>query len=113
MIRLTLKAIKMNADFRKASSTTYEELVKAKHFPGPPRKGECYLLVSKSGNQMVWILNVTNVTGKSFTPTKMYDTRRWRLKGGTWSHHMLENYANSVGITLVGRKRLEDAWASR
>lgn len=107
MQKLRLKAIKFGCDFRYSEASNYEELVKKKHFSGPPAKGEVYLLVSKSGNQLVWIFNVGEVEGKGGYMRPLVDTRRWRLLSGTWSHKMLENYANEVGFSLAGFKRLE------
>lgn len=108
MRKLTLKAIKFGCDFRFNESSNYEQLVQSKHFPGPPKKSEVYLLVSKTGNQLVWILNVGTAERPDGTTKDVVDTRRWRLTSGIWSHHMLQNYANAVGFELVGFKRLEE-----
>lgn len=110
MDKYVLKAIKFDVDFRSSEATNYDELVKCKHFAGPPRKREVYLMVSKSGDQLVWVLNVGGV-GKNGDRRDVVDTRRWRLRRGSWSPHMLENYANSIGISLVGFKRLETSYA--
>jgi len=107
MKKLTLKAIKFDCDFRFSEASNYEQLLKDKHFPGPPKKNEVYLLVSKTQNQLVWIFNVAEVeTGKGQS-RPIVDTRRWRLLSGTWSPYMLENYANDVGFSLAGFKRFE------
>lgn len=110
MQKLRLKAIKFGCDFRFSEASNYEALVKAKHFDGPPGKNEVYLLVSKSGNQLVWIFNVGEVEGKGGRMRPLVDTRRWRLLSGIWSHHMLQNYANAVGFELMGFKRIEEAF---
>jgi hypothetical protein len=110
MDRYVLKAIKFDVDFRSSEVSNYDELVRRKHFPGPPGKREVYLMVSRSGNQLVWILNAGQV-GKNGEAREVFDTRRWRLRRGSWSPHMLENYANSVGLSLVGFKRLETSYA--
>jgi hypothetical protein len=110
MQRYNLKAIKFDVDFRSSEQSNYEYYRKKKHFPGPPGKHEVYLLVSKSGNQLIWILNVGEV-GKNGSQREVFDSRRWRLRRGSWSPHMLENYANAVGLSLVGFKRFEDSYA--
>lgn len=108
--RYRLKAIKFNCDFRSSELSNYQLLLKKKHFDGPPGKNEVYLMVSKSGNQLIWILNLAEVESASGVTRTVIDSRRWRLDGGSWSPQMLENYANAVGISLVGFKRLEDAY---
>ncbi len=115
MLRMKLKAIKLDADFRKSEMTNYDALRKSRRFPGELKKNEVYLMVSKSGNQLVWILNTAQVSvnGHSDAVCEVVDSRRWRLRSGTWSPHMLENYANAVGISLSGFKRLEDAYSRR
>ena len=35
------------------------------------------------------------------------------LGGGTWNPHMLQNYANEVGIVLEGIPRFEKYYANR
>ena len=76
------------------------------------------LFVSKAGNQLLWVMNVDTVE----TPFKnkrgrygrrVIDTRRWRIEGGSWSPLMLQNYANDVGIDLVGFRRLEQQYLDR
>lgn len=105
MKRLTLKAVWLNCDFRFSEATIYDQLVKKKKLPGPPKAGECYLFVSRTGNQLVWILNVTSSNGR-----EIVDSRRWRIRRGIWSHHLMENYANEVGLSLVGWKRFEEVF---
>lgn len=107
MQKLRLKAIKFGCDFRYSEASNYEELVKKKHFPGPPGKGEVYLLVSRSENQLLWIFHVGELEGKQGRMRSLVDTRRWRLLDGTWNYRMLENYANDAGFSLSGFKRLE------
>lgn len=110
MEKYTLKAIKFGVDFRSSEMANYDHLVKKKHFPGNPGRREVYLMVSRSGNQMVWVLNV-GAFGKNGDQREVVDTRRWRLRRGTWSPHMLENYANAIGLSLVGFKRFEQSYA--
>jgi hypothetical protein len=110
MEKYTLRAIKLDVDFRSSEISNYDFLVKKKHFPGPPAKRDVYLMVSKSGNQLIWVLNVGSV-GKNGDQRDIVDTRRWRLRRGSWNPHLLENYANAVGLSLVGFKRFEEIYA--
>lgn len=110
MEKYNLKAIKFDVDFRSSEMSNYDHLVKKKHFAGPPGKREVYLMVSKSGDQLLWILNV-NTIGRNGNGREVFDTRRWRLRRGSWAPYMLENYANAVGLSLVGFKRFEDSYA--
>lgn len=110
MKKYVLRAIKFGVDFRSSEVSNYDYLVKKKHFPGPPGRHEVYLMVSRSGDQLIWLLQVGQI-GKNGNGRGVVDSRRWRLRKGTWSPHLLENYANEVGISLVGFKRFEDAFA--
>jgi hypothetical protein len=59
MIRLKLKAIKFNTDFRKSELTNLNNLLadhKEEMYDGNLTKDEVILFVSKSGNQLIWIL---------------------------------------------------------
>jgi len=41
---------------------------------------------------------------------RVVDSRRLRISGGAWSPLMLQNYANAVGLNLVGIKRFEQLY---
>jgi len=81
------------------------------HFPGELGEGEAFLFISKQGNQVIFVfrdpLNF-DVSGKIRNVT---DSRRLRLESGTWSPYMLQNYAEAVGLHLVGIKRFEQVHA--
>ena len=109
-MRLRLKAIRFDVDFRKSELTNLREFEKSPSYPGALNKGETFLFVSKSGNQLIWILNEDIVISGTNLEYSMLDSRRWRIDGsGTWNSLMLQDYANAVGIELIGFKRFEDS----
>lgn len=101
-MRLKLKAILFEVDFRCSEHTNYERFKASERFPGYLRSGEVILFVSRSGNQLVWVLNYS---AKEADVQGITDSRRWRLHSGSWSPMMLANYANEVGIELIGVKQ--------
>ncbi len=119
MMRVRLKAIKFDVDFRKTELTNYDTFSRSRSFPGQLSANEVYLFISKSGNQLVWILNMSEVDAprpnkRGRTNRRMIDSRKWRIEGGTsWSPMMLQNYAQDVGLDLVGFKRFEDLYDER
>jgi len=111
MEKIRLRAIKFDVDFRKSEHTNYKIFKKSKKYPGDLKSGEAFLFVSKSGNQLIWIIYV-GVTGIDIgTPKEIVDSRRWRIIGGQWNPLMLANYAEDVGVTLVGIKKFEELYA--
>lgn len=104
--KIKLKAIQFDVDFRYSEFTIYQEFKKNKSFPGELGASEAFLFVSRSGNQLLWVLNVTKIDAKSSQQT-LIDTRRWRLSGSTWHPFMLQNYAAEVGLELIGIRRFE------
>lgn len=112
--RVKLKAIIM-CSFQRSEKTNLALFREDRHYPGDLQEGEAFLLVSKMGNQVIFIFrgpSTIEITGAPRT-WKVLDSRRLRLEGGTWSPYMLQNYANSVGINLVGLKRLEQIMEDR
>jgi hypothetical protein len=108
-MKLRLKAIIPNADFRKSEATLHDEFLRSRNYPGDLRKGECFLFLSKSGNQLLWFFTqVSQIKGFKDAEIEVYDSRKWRVTGGTWHPFMLANYASEVGIELVGIKRFEE-----
>ena len=109
MTRVRLKAV-VACSFQRSEATNLALFQQEDFYPGDLRTGEAFLLVSKMNNQVVFVMrNPREVeAGK-----KVLDTRRLRLDRGTWNPHMLQNYANEVGLHLVGFKRFEqiyDEW---
>lgn len=107
-MRLKLRAIVSDADFRKNEATLYEEFKASRSYPGKLRANECFLFLSKSRNQLLWFFSDVRMTDGWTKQIAVYDSRRWRIKSGTWHPFMLANYAADVGIELVGIKRFEE-----
>ncbi len=119
MQRIRLKAIKFDVDFRKSELTNYDSFRRSKLWPGELGTNEAFLFVSRGGNQLVWVLNVSSVEAthadkRGYLDRRMIDSRRWRIEGGTsWNPMMLQNYANEVGLELIGFKRFETVYEER
>jgi len=112
MIRIKLKAIQFDTDFRKNEWSNYKEFKKSKRLRGELKANEAILFVSKRRDQLIWILNV-GITGIDIgKPKEFIDSRRWRILGGTWDPLMLQNYAEEAGIHLAGIRRFEDLYDS-
>ncbi len=117
MQRVRLKGVQFDTDFRKNELTNYDAYAKAKRLKKNPLKAnEVLLFISRSGNQLVWVLNVGEIETKNKNRRghfgrRMIDTRRWRIEGGCWNPAMLQNYANEVGLELVGFRRFEAKYA--
>ena len=47
------------------------------------------------------------------TGVRVMDTRKWRITGGLWNPDFLQNYANSMGLHIEGKKRVEELYAER
>ncbi len=67
------------------------------------------LLVSQTGNQLVFLYNFDALTQENGAEQKVLRSIRLRMPGGAhWNPLMLANYAKSVGIPLTGLKEYED-----
>lgn len=109
MLRLRLKAIIPSADFRKSEWTLYNEYVNSRAYAGSLKKGEAYLFLSKSKNQLLWFFrDPTTIAGFNDIDQNIVDSRKWRVTSGIWHPFMLANYAEEAGIDLVGIKRFEE-----
>ncbi len=113
MQKVKLKAIEFDVDFRKNEVTNYNAFAKSKKFPGELKPNEAFLFISKSGNQLMWVLNVIEFDNERGRTIEIFDTRRWRILRSTWDPYMLQNYANEVGIHLVGFRRFEEVYSKR
>jgi hypothetical protein len=118
-MRVKLKAIKFDTDFRKSELTNYDIFKRSRSFPGELESNEVFLFISKGGNQLVWILNVDRVDvghadRKGYVDRRLIDTRRWRIEGSSsWNPEMLADYAAEVDLDLVGFKRFREIYAER
>ena len=111
-MRLKLKAICFDIDFRCSERTNYDKFRASGKFPGVLRTGEVFLFLSRGGDQLVWLINAgesqLNLAGKKARIYEVTDSRKWRIsRGGTWNPMMLANYAEEVGIELIGIKKFE------
>jgi hypothetical protein len=107
LTKLRLKAV-IQCSFQRSEATNLFQFRKQSHYPGDLNAGEAFLFLSKQGNQLIFVfrspVSFDAPSGKSW---EVIDSRRLRLTGGTWSPYMLQNYANEVGLHLVGIKRFE------
>lgn len=109
-VRMRLKAIVFDVDFRYNEFGQYDTFRASKAFTGKLAQDEAYLFVSKSRNQLLWVMNV----GKSeaLEGREIIDSRRWRIRGhAQWTPSMLEDYAGEVGIKLLGISRFKEQYA--
>jgi hypothetical protein len=118
MQTIKLKAVKFDVDFRFNDLSNYDAFRKSRQFPGELHSNEAYLFISRSGNQLLWVLNVLQIETTRPNRSGRYDrrvidTRRWRIEGGQWNPALLQNYANEVGLDLVGFRRYEESYFNR
>lgn len=107
MRELTLKLVE-RCDFRRNELTNF---LAAKSEKLRLRDNECVLLVSPSGNQLIFVhreIRVGNTPKTGGAPTLFVHSERFRVTRGAWNPLMLANYAQHCGITLVGIKRFEE-----
>ena len=102
--RLRLKGIVV-CSFQRSEATNLDLYKKEGHFPGDLKKGEAYLVISKGLNQIIFVFPPVVLDEQD--DRSALDSRRLRLDGGTWHPYMLQNYAESLGIHLVGIKSFE------
>lgn len=110
-MRLRLKGILQDVDFRSTELSIYEGFRRSRSFPGDPKAGEAYLFVSRAGNQLLWILHYEPEIIVIKTKRRRIESMKFRVSGGYWNPLMLANYAADIGIELEGIKRFEDAYA--
>jgi hypothetical protein len=112
-VKIRLRGIVQDCDFRYNELTLFEKYRASKAYQGDLRAGEAYLLVSRTGNQLVWVLRYEPEVQVLKTKRRRIETLRFRVSGGYWNPLMLANYASEVGIELEGIKRFEEAFAAR
>lgn len=102
---LFLRAV-VEGDFRKNEATLYNEYLKK----NPAPFGDSVILfISLSRNQMVFVHGFEALADKSkHGIRRVLWSERLRLDRGTWNPLMLVNYAERVGLHLVGLKRFEN-----
>ena len=113
-MRLRLKAIVPNTDFRKSEATIINGFKRSRSYPGDLNSGEAFLFLSKTGNQLLWFFNNgAEIEGFMQRVIQIIDSRKWRVTGGIWHPFMLANYAEEAGIELVGIRRFEEIYDER
>jgi hypothetical protein len=104
MRQVRLKAI-YEANFTKCARTILDELKQDKAaYRGKLQRDECYMFVSKMGNQLFFVLSDGEVKIREGTPyertTQVLDWRVWRIEHGEFEPRMLEDYARAVGLSF-------------
>jgi len=103
----------VEVSFQRSEATNLGLYRKENYFPGELGEGEAFLFISKGADQVIFVFRsplqfeTRNVGGKVEKVQRITDSRRLRLDNGVWSPYMLQNYANRVGIYLIGIKRFE------
>lgn len=115
MKQLKLKRIVFNQDFRKNARTLWEDHRRTTK-SGDLKKSEVVAFVSCTGNQILFVLGDHTIKANPKTryeiDRQLLDYRCWRIEGSCFNPYMLENYANSVGLSF-GLKRLDEWFAER
>ena len=107
-MKLRLLAVFQDVDFRINELNNYESIRRKKHWQGDPKPGQGYLIISRSQDQLLWVLGYSKGETTRGTPRHIIQTMRLRVRGGRWNPLMLQNYANDVGLELVGIRRYEE-----
>ena len=89
-------------DFRKNERTCWREFI-AKHRNFVLRPDESLLLLSKSLNQLCFVYGTTKLDDVP-GGLEILASVKFRISGGTWNPLRLKEYANEVGLELVGLK---------
>ncbi len=94
------------ANFRQSEATNFAKLPKSRR--ESLKNGEAICFVSRMGNQLVFV-HKGGEFGKTVQGKErrvVYSTRL-RLTRGTWNPIMLADYADEVGLELLGLKKFE------
>ena len=112
--KANLRFIKWPADFRRNDVTLYNRVPKAIRDTMKGNDAVCF--VSSMGNQVLFVYKRIKVgivlnhrTGKT-RARELGSSFRLRLNAGTFNPEMLQNYADEVGLELVGIKRFEERY---
>lgn len=102
------------ADFRRSELYNYREVVEKQPELADLKPGEVVCLRSGTGTQIVFVLGVLKVEGRLIRGRESavrHVLRSERLRitdGGEWDDLMVVDYAERVGIRLVGLSDLRD-----
>ena len=108
MSKIQLRSVNLRqiatVDFRKNERTCWLEFVK-KNPRFTLNSGDALLLLSKSFNQLCFVYGTTELRGTvSGLDSEVLTSLKLRISGGTWNPLRLSEYANSVGLELIGIK---------
>jgi len=108
--RMRLVFVQQDVDFRKSDESILDACLKeeGKNLPAL-RPNDVLMFVSKSGNQILFILNFGELDTYTGYIRRFIDTRRWRLcGGGRWNPLMIKNYGLEVGIDFVNLRKYDE-----
>ncbi len=101
----------LRVSFRESEATNWDNFAKAE--PDLVRTfgaHDAVAFLSLSGAQLVFVYGFRSFVGKDGGKTAALVSQRIRLREGAWNPLMLQNYAESAGIHLVGLKRFEEVY---
>jgi|APSaa5957512576_1039674.scaffolds.fasta_scaffold96763_2 hypothetical protein len=111
--RLRLKGV-ITCSFARSEATNLNLYRTTPSYPGDLKKGEAFLFLSKTGNQIIFVFHAVALEEEDGKIREVIDSRRLRLPhGATWHPYMLQNYAEEVGIHLIGIKSFKDIYEDR
>jgi hypothetical protein len=96
-----------SADFRKNEVTMYREAEQEGALPAGLKAGDVVAFVSTSRDQIVFVSPPYQHL-ENGREVRLYASRRLRISSGRWNPLMLQNYADEVGLQLLGLKRFEE-----
>lgn len=96
-------------DFRKSEATNFVEVQRKEKLN--LGQDDVICLLNKGRTQVVFVwkpfeMDISGLPGR-FGETEVIRSTRLRLSRSTWNPLMLQNYANSVGVSLDNIKRFE------
>lgn len=90
-------------DFRRSELTCWLDIVSRRPELRRLKGEDVVLLVSMSGDQLVFLHGFSEVRGK-----EVLRSTRFRIQNSQWNPMMLANYAKAAGIQLAGLKTYEE-----
>lgn len=111
LAQVRLKGV-VECQFNRSEVSNLHHYRATAYFPGELAVGEAFLFLSKKGDQVMFVFALRQVDCQG-KPRAVMDSRRLRLSSGAWNPYMLQNYANEVGLHLVGIKRFEHIYVAK
>lgn len=113
MVDINLRRV-MFINFRESEATHWnrfatEERKLARDF----RKGDAVCFVSLQRDQHYFVYGTRDIDNGHGEQCQVLVSHKGRIQGGrgSWNGKMLANYAEQLGLRLLGRKKYEDALA--